>query len=125
MALLFQEKIEGIQLGKEQDKCFMCEREAYNKKRESIQEGLLVRKEIFLLNLNGLRHCLCMDHFKELLGDYTLISKEEKESMDALNTALAIEDTDTSVAERPEEFKEEVKTDEKKTSKAAKPSKGK
>lgn len=139
MALFFQEPVEGIQLGKERDKCFMCDKEARTR-RETIQEGLLTRQEVFLLNINGLRHCLCMDHFKELLGPYVLIEKDEYESTQQLLGSLLPEedvlDLDAEVVDKAttaEEVKEHIeeqlaKEEEKKnakTSKAAKSSKGK
>lgn len=126
MALLFQEQKDGIQLGKESDKCFCCEKEA-RAKRQTLQAGLLTRKEMFMLNINGLRHCLCMDHFKSLLGDYTLIDKEEYESSQQLlgsllkeEDILELNEDYEPVEEKPEEEKKSAKT-----TKAAKSSKGK
>lgn len=137
MALLFQEQKDGIQLGKESDKCFYCEKEA-RAKRQTLPEGLLTKKEIFMLSINGLRHCLCMNHFKSLLGDYTLIDKEEYESnQQLLNCLLKEEDVleldskvldETTTAEEVKEHIEEKLEEEKKsakTTKAAKSSKGK
>lgn len=137
MALLFQEQKDGIQLAKESDKCFICEREA-RKRRDTMQEGLLNKKEVFLLNLNGLRHCICMDHFKTLLGEYTLIEKDEYEStQQLLGSLLPGEDVleldakvlnEATTAEEVKEHIEEKIEEEKKSAKitkAAKSSKGK
>lgn len=137
MALLFQEQKDGIQLGKESDKCFMCEREA-KARRQTIQEGLLTGQEIFMLNLNGLRHCLCMDHFKSLLGEYALISKDDFEAnqqllgsllqdeevleldADVLNEATTAEEVIDHIEDKLEKEKKNAKA-----TKAAKSSKGK
>ena len=134
MALLFQEQKDGLQLGKHLDRCFLCEKE-YRAKRETLVDGLLENKEIFLLNISGLRHCLCMDHFKSLLGDNTLISNEEYiQLQDLLNQVSNISQEET--IETTEEVKEaieetnEIIEDKKekqsaKTTKTAKSSKGK
>ena len=134
MALLFQEVKDGIQLGKESDKCFVCNKEAYSR-RETIQDGLLTNKEVFLLNLNGLRHCLCMDHFKTILGDYALMSKAEYEEAKEIKAQyeamfvykdinddfdFGMEESKTKVEEKEGENKKSAKT-----TKAAKSSKGK
>lgn len=137
MALLFQEIKDGIQLGKESDKCFMCEREA-RAQRTTLQDNLLTRKEVFVLNLNGLRHCLCMDHFKSLLGEYVLISKDDFEAnqqllgsllqdeevleldADVLNEATTAEEVIDHIEDRLEKEKKNAKA-----TKAAKSSKGK
>lgn len=76
MALLFKEIKDGIQLGAEGDVCRACEEKA-KRKRETVQQGLLKNKEVFLINISGLRHCYCMDCYKDLLGDYTLVKQEE------------------------------------------------
>ena len=128
MALLFQEVKDGIQLGKESDKCFVCNKEAYAK-RETVQDGLLTNKELFLLNLNGLRHCVCMDHFKGLLGDYALIPKAQYE--EAMHILKQIEEApeltmeNSNSLETVVETKEEESKKSAKTTKAAKSSKGK
>lgn len=137
MALLFQEIKDGIQLGKESDKCFMCEREA-RAKRETAQDNLLTGKEIFMMNINGLRHCLCMDHFKTLLGEYVLISKEDFEAnqqllgsllqdeevleldADVLKEASTTEDVINHIEDKLEKEKKSAKN-----TKATKSSKGK
>lgn len=76
MALLFKEIKDGIQLGAEGDVCRACEEKA-KRKRETVQQGLLKNKEVFLINISGLRHCYCMDCYKDLLGDYTLVKQED------------------------------------------------
>lgn len=76
MALLFKEIKDGIQLGAEGDVCRACEEKA-KRRRETVQQGLLKNKEVFLINISGLRHCYCMDCYKDLLGDYTLVKQED------------------------------------------------
>lgn len=127
MALLFQEQKDGIQLGKSLDKCFVCEKNS-RIKRETLFEGLLENKEIFILNINGLRHCLCMDHFKSLLGDYKLISSEEYDQLHSLLNQInnTKEESEESIEESIEDTKEDEKEKQSaKTTKAAKSSKGK
>lgn len=112
MALLFQEIKDGIQLGKDLDKCKSCEQKS-KAKRETLPEGLLRNKEVFVLNINGLRHCYCMDCFSTLLGKYTLTDTTSNNTI-----------TEEIVAEETVVTKEE-KADDNKKAKAAKPSKGK
>lgn len=98
MALLFQNSKHGIQLGKETDKCFVCENH-YRSRREAMPQGLHLNKEVFLLHLNGLRTCICLNHFKEMLGNYVLLdgstlSDDEVLELDAevLEKAKTIEE---------------------------------
>lgn len=144
MALLFQEKKDGIQLGVSTDRCLFCEREA-NAKMEALSDGLLNREEVFVLNINGLRRTICMHHFKELLGDkYCLLSKEEYDSMEELSNMLCEDLSEDEVleldakelekcetAEEAEAYiekeaeKKEKETKDAKATKAAKSGKGK
>ena len=64
---------DGIQLGGPLDYCSKCIEQKYN---GSIKYGELEYKEIFKIYKNGVSHAICMDHFKELLGDYDLIKKD-------------------------------------------------
>lgn len=139
MAMLFQQKKDGIQLGIHTDRCLFCEREA-NNQGKSLEDGLLTRQDVFILNINGLRRAICMHHLIELLGDkYALLTKEEVDSMQELTNMLSEEevlelDRDKleeckTVEETDEYIKEELeKKEEKKdakTTKTAKSSKGK
>lgn len=139
MAMLFQNRTDGIQLGIHTDRCLFCEREA-NNQGKAIEDGLLTKQNVFVLTISGLRRVICMKHFNELLGDkYVLLTKEEVESMQELATMLSedevleldrdkleecktVEEADAYIKEELE--KKEEKKDVK-TTKAAKSSKGK
>lgn len=82
MALLFQEMKDGIQLGRVADKCKGCEQKA-KANRDTLRDELLTNKEAFILNINGIRHCYCMDCFQDLLGDYVLKNKNEEQKLDS------------------------------------------
>lgn len=127
MAMLYQQHQDGIQLGKELDKCFMCEREA-RKEGRTLKTGELTNKEVFLLHFNGLRQCLCMSCFASLLGEYTLVqgvedmfTEDEILELDAetLENATTVEEVKDHIEEQIE-----VKANAK-AAKTAKSSKGK
>ena len=139
MAMLFQHKADGIQLGLHTDRCLFCEKEA-NNEGKALEDGLLNRQDVFVLNISGLRRTICMKHFKELLGEkYILLTKEEVESMqelasmlgedevleldeDKLEECKTVEEAEAYIAEEAE--KKEEKKDAK-TTKTAKSGKGK
>ena len=76
MALYDIPKTDGIQLGKRLDRCFKCEK-IKNNNGDFKQTDSLEYQEVFKLHLNGIEYVACMDHFKEMLGDYSLTKKEE------------------------------------------------
>lgn len=78
MAIYEKTEVNGIQIGEEHDYCWKC-----NKAGDTINFDL-EDKEVFKLKLNGLEYCLCMQHFLELLGPYTLIEKDALEDKDVL-----------------------------------------
>ena len=127
MALLFQEIKDGIQYGKDLDKCKVCEKKA-KAEGVTLQQGLLRNKEVFILNINGMRHCYCMSCFEELLGDYTLIPEacsidfSEDKTLTGLDDAINAFDTDI---EESEDTKGETSNAKDKKAKAGKSSKGK
>lgn len=128
MALLFQELKDGIQLGKDQDVCVGCAKEAA-KHRQTVQEGLLTNKEAFILNVRGLRLCYCMPCFSKLLGNYTLVEDIEtilnadevleldEEAINAIESAKDMTEVDNIINEKLEE-KENAKAT--KTAKSSK-----
>lgn len=71
MALYEKQIFDGIQEGHGLDYCIKC-----TKLNGNLIEHNLEYKEVFKLHINGLEFCLCMEHFLELLGKYTLIEKD-------------------------------------------------
>lgn len=123
MALIQNKLKNGIQFGKVMDKCSVCEKEA-RAQRQTLQPGQLDNKECFILNINGLRHCLCMDHFQELLGDYVLINGNDLTD-DEVITLDAEELEQAETKEEVEALIEKEVSNKNAKSKASKPSKGK
>lgn len=78
MAIYEKVDVNGIQIGQENDYCWRC-----NKVGEAMEFNL-EGKEVFKLKLNGLSYCLCMKHFAEMLGNYTLIEKDTLNNNDVL-----------------------------------------
>lgn len=70
MALYEKQIKDGIQLGHALDYCFKC-----HKPGSTIDKNLEYQ-EVFKLHVNGLEYCLCMDHFKNILGDYKLVHSD-------------------------------------------------
>ena len=82
MALFDQEKKDGIQLGTVGDECVHCRREGLKKallEEINYEPKSLDYQPVFKIHVNNMGHCLCMDCFKKLLGNYVLIDPNELE----------------------------------------------
>lgn len=81
MALDYIQTRDMIREGTRFDNCLLCVQE------ESSIPGILSGKDIFSFRFNGLQYSMCFRHFKSLLGNYELISKDElKELRDVANS---------------------------------------
>ena len=91
MALFEREIKDGIQLGHHLDYCYEC------CKPGTLIKNELEYKEVFKLRLNGLEYCLCLDHFKQKLGDYLLIHKDvvNKESKNVIEIPYELVENET------------------------------
>lgn len=72
MAIFDKQIHNGIQLGKHLDVCQVCYGPG-----SKFEYGEQEYKEVFKLHIAGLEYIICLDHFKEMLGDYTLVHKDE------------------------------------------------
>ena len=98
----------GIQLGKVGDRCVECARK--HRQDEEYDPVDLDYKEVFKIWVNNVPHCLCLDCFKESLGNYILIDpkdleQSEKPKAKKANTKKKEEKKDESQASEPSEGK--------------------
>lgn len=78
MAMFEKQNINGIQLGNALDFCLECKKAGISERDQDFEY-----KEVFKLRINGLDHCLCMKHLKELLKGYKLV-KDTKKTTDII-----------------------------------------
>ena len=100
MALFDQEKKDGIQLGTVGDECVHCRREGLKKalmEEIDYEAKSLDYQPVFKMYVNNVGHCLCMDCFKKLLGDYVLIDPKD------------LELSENAIDEEPKELKKATK----------------
>lgn len=67
----------GIQIGTVGDECMECKYK--NRMDEDYEPERLDYKPVYKFWVNNLSHCMCMDCFKESLGEYLLMSPEDLE----------------------------------------------
>lgn len=75
MALMHVDNRDMIRAGSRFDHCIICTQ------KEMSVPGALQGEDVFAFKFNGLSYCMCLDHFRELLGEYELIRKEELEEL--------------------------------------------
>ena len=72
MAIFDHENKNGIQLGTVGDRCFECQRK--HRGEEDYEYENLDYKPIYKFWLGNNSHCMCLDCFKESLGNYILLA---------------------------------------------------
>lgn len=116
MAMLQEEKRDGIQMGKKLDKCCVCERQLIQ--NPDLEIPYLEYEEVFKIRIGGLDNCICMKHFKDIINsnpNYTLL--DTREYMVVPLSAMTEEsepEPEKEVIEEPEEKKESKKPNNKK-----------
>ena len=67
----------GIQVGTVGDECFECKKK--HRGDEEYEPESLDYKQIYKFWINNMSHCMCMDCFKESLGEFLLLDPAELE----------------------------------------------
>lgn len=120
MAMLQEEKRDGIQLGKKLDKCCICERQLIQ--NPDLEIPYLEYEEVFKIRIGGLDQCICMKHFKDIINsnpNYTLLDTREYMAvpLSAMEEDYEKEVTEELVYEPVEEPVMEVQEEKKDTKK--------
>jgi hypothetical protein len=77
MAIFNHERKNGIQLGTVGDRCMECDHK--HRYDEEYEPEKLDYKPVYKFWVNNLSHCICLDCFKESLGeDYILVSAKQE-----------------------------------------------
>lgn len=71
MAIFDHERKNGIQLGTVGDRCMECDYK--HRHDEEYEPVALDYKPVYKIWINNLSHCICLDCFKETLGDFILL----------------------------------------------------
>ena len=77
MAIFEHERKNGIQIGTVGDECMQCK--VKHKGDEEYEPESLDYKPVYKLWVNNIPRCLCLDCFKESLGQYMLVDPNELE----------------------------------------------
>ena len=96
MAIFEHERKNGIQIGTVGDECMQCK--VKHKGDEEYEPESLDYKPVYKLWVNNIPRCLCLECFKESLGNYMLVdpSELEEEKPKAKKTKKKEEDKDGS-----------------------------
>ena len=77
MAIFEHERKNGIQIGTVGDECMQCR--IKHKGDEEYEPESLDYKPVYKLWINNIPRCLCLEFFKESLGEYMLVNPNELE----------------------------------------------
>ena len=77
MAIFEHERKNGIQIGTVGDECMQCK--VKHKGDEEYEPESLDYKPVYKLWINNIPRCLCLECFKESLGEYMLVNPSELE----------------------------------------------
>ena len=77
MAIFEHERKNGIQIGTVGDECMQCR--IKHKGDEEYEPESLDYKPVYKLWINNIPRCLCLECFKESLGEYMLVNPNELE----------------------------------------------
>lgn len=77
MAIFEHERKNGIQIGTVGDECMQCR--IKHKGDEEYEPESLDYKPVYKLWVNNIPRCLCLECFKESLGEYMLVNPSELE----------------------------------------------
>lgn len=77
MAIFEHERKNGIQIGTVGDECMQCK--VKHKGDEGYEPESLDYKPVYKLWVNNIPRCLCLECFKESLGEYMLVNPSELE----------------------------------------------
>ena len=77
MAIFEHERKNGIQIGTVGDECMQCR--IKHKGDEEYEPESLDYKPVYKLWINNIPRCLCLECFKESLGEYMLVDPSELE----------------------------------------------
>jgi hypothetical protein len=77
MAIFDHERKNGIQMGTVGDECMQCR--INHRGEEDYEPQSLDYKPVYKIWVNNMSRCLCLDCFKESLGQYVLIDSKELE----------------------------------------------
>lgn len=96
MAIFEHERKNGIQIGTVGDECMQCK--VKHKGDEEYEPESLDYKPVYKLWVNNIPRCLCLECFKESLGEYMLVdpSELEEEKPKAKKTKKKEDDKDGS-----------------------------
>lgn len=96
MAIFEHERKNGIQIGTVGDECMQCK--VKHKGDEEYEPESLDYKPVYKLWINNIPRCLCLECFKESLGEYMLVdpSELEEEKPKAKKTKKKEDDKDGS-----------------------------
>lgn len=96
MAIFEHERKNGIQIGTVGDECMQCK--VKHKGDEEYEPESLDYKPVYKLWVNNIPRCLCLECFKESLGNYMLVdpSELEEEKPKAKKTKKKEDDKDGS-----------------------------
>jgi hypothetical protein len=96
MAIFEHERKNGIQIGTVGDECMQCK--IKHKGDEEYEPESLDYKPVYKLWINNIPRCLCLECFKESLGEYMLVdpSELEEEKPKAKKTKKKEDDKDGS-----------------------------
>ena len=100
------ERKNGIQIGTVGDECLECK--IKHKGEEDYEPESLDYKTVYKFWINNVSHCICMNCFKESLGEFLLLDPAELEDKP-----------------KPKKQNNKKKEEDKNASKAAEPSEGK
>ena len=98
------ERKNGIQIGTVGDECLECKKK--HRGDEEYEPESLDYQQVYKFWVNNQSHCMCLNCFKESLGEFLLLDPAELE-------------------EKPKAKKSNGKKEDKNASKAAEPSEGK
>ena len=97
----------GIQIGTVGDECLECKKK--HRGDEEYEPESLDYKNVYKFWVNNVSHCICMDCFKESLGEFLLLDpaelEEEKPKAKKNNNKKKEEDKNASKTTEPSEGK--------------------
>ena len=103
------ERKNGIQIGTVGDECIECKKK--HRGEEDFEPESLDYKTVYKFWINNVSHCMCMNCFKESLGEFLLLDPAELE--------------DKPKSKKQNNNNSKKKEEDKNASKAAEPSEGK
>ncbi len=86
MAIFEHERKNGIQIGTVGDECMQCR--VKHKADEEYEPESLDYKPVYKIWIHNIPRCLCLDCFKESLGQYVLVDPNELEEKPKVNNEL-------------------------------------